>query len=104
MKVKVLGVAPAIDKNGAQRSFTSDKDGSVRQCWDVELELMPRDDVQHKDTVIAEYVNEDGKGQPFADVVGKEEILDANISFQVREYNGRKFNTIKLWKLQTSLF
>lgn len=102
--MKVIGtierVFPCLDKDGHQRSFEG-KDGTPRKVWNV---IVCRTyDNGDADKILCETIRDENSTTPFSEHVGTGTPLTLNIYFDIREYNGKYFQSIRLVNVMQQL-
>lgn len=94
-------VVPSRDKQGAQRVVNT-KDGKTLAVWDVTVEFVyktSKGDVR-SESLVMEYLRE-GSEQPFSSYIDRNVLLE--FYCDVREWQGRHFNSIRLFKVSEEL-
>lgn len=94
-------VVPSRDKQGAQRVVNT-KDGKTLAVWDVTVEFVyqtKKGDIR-SESLVMEYLCE-GSEQPFSSHMNRNLLVE--FFCDVREWQGRFFNSIRLFKVSEEL-
>lgn len=89
----IKNVFMSADPNGLQRSFKAN-DG--KQYFVYNAIVCRKSDNGVEDVFLCEVFRETANELPYAEFIGKDTPLSMTIYFNVREYNGRYFQSIKL--------
>lgn len=89
----IKSVYATADANGQHRSFVGN-DG--KQYFVYNAIISRKSDSGVEDTFLCEIYRESCQELPYAEFIGKDATLSMTIYFNVREYNGRYFQSIKL--------
>ena len=95
--MKIIGTIKSVfasaDANGNQRNFNGN-DG--KQYFVYNAIVSRKSDSGVEDTFLCEIFRESNNELPYAEFIGKDIPLSMTIYFNVREYNGRYFQSMKL--------